>query len=204
MRSAGAVIVDPADIPHAGEYDDSEYTVLLYEFKADLNKYLAGLGPAAPAKTLKDLIAFNERNRDRELRYFGQEIFEQAQAKGPLTSKEYTLALAKNRRLSRASGIDAVMMKHNLQAIVAPTGSPTWPIDLLNGDHFTGASSTPAAVSGYPSITLPIGYSYELPVGISFIGRAWSEGTLIRLAYALEQTLNVRRPPRFLPTAPTE
>jgi amidase len=200
MKSAGAIIVDPADIPHAGEYDDTEYTVLLYDFKDDLNKYLAGRGTTSSMKTLKDLIEFNEKNREKEMPYFGQEIFHQAQDKGPLTDKAYIDALARNLRLSQAEGIDAVMKKHKLDAIVAPTGTPAWPTDLINGDHFVGASSTPAAVAGYPSITLPAGYSYGLPVGISFIGREWSEPTLIKLAYALEQTLNARRRPTYQPT----
>jgi amidase len=175
----------------------------LYEFKADMNAYLAALGPNAPVKSLKDLIAYNDAHRDTEMRYFGQDTFIQAQRKGPLTDVAYKKALANNHALSRVMGIDAVMKAHKLDAIVAPTGSPTWPIDLINGDHFTGASSTPAAVAGYPSISLPIGYAYELPVGLSFIGAAWSEAKLIRLAYALEQTMNVRSAPRFLATAPT-
>ena len=169
MRRAGASIVDPADIPHAGEYDDSEYTVLLYDFKADLEAYLRARGAGTTMKTLKDLIDFNEKNRERELPYFGQEIFHQANEKGPLTDKAYVDALARNQRLSRAEGIDAVMSQHKLDAIVAPTGSPAWPTDLINGDHFLGASSTPAAVAGYPSISLPVGYSFGLPVGISFL-----------------------------------
>jgi amidase len=201
MKQAGAVIVDPADIPHAGEYDDAEFTVLLYEFKADLNAYLAGLGPQAPNKTLADLIAWNDKNHDRELKYFGQEIFTQAQEKGPLTDDAYIEAMAHCRRLSRAEGLDAIFAKEKLDAIVAPTGSPAWTTDLVNGDHFLGASSTPAAVSGYPSITVPVGYVRGLPVGMSFIGTAWSEPALIRLAYAYEQAVKPRRAPRFLATA---
>jgi len=201
MREAGAVIVDPADLPHAGEYDDSEFEVLLYEFKTDLNAYLAEWAPAAPARTLADLIAFNTQNRDREMPYFGQEIFERAQEKGPLTDQAYLDALAKNQRLSRAEGIDAVMSQHRLDALVAPTGSPPWPTDLINGDHFTGASSTPGAVAGYPHVSVPAGYVHGLPVGITFIGRAWSEATLIRLAYGFEQATKHRRVPGFLPTA---
>jgi amidase len=201
MKQAGAVIVDPADIPHAGEYDDAEFTVLLYEFKADLNAYLAGLGLQAPNKTLADLIAWNDKNHDRELKYFGQEIFTQAQEKGPLTDDAYIEALAHCRRLSRTEGLDVVFAKEKLDALVAPTGSPAWTTDLVNGDHFLGASSTPAAVSGYPSISVPVGYVRGLPVGMSFIGTAWSEPTLIRLAYAYEQAVKPRRAPRFLATA---
>jgi amidase len=201
MKSAGAVVVDPATMPTKGKFDDSEFEVLLYEFKADLNAYLAGRGAGAPAKSLAELIAFNERNREREMPFFGQEIFVMAQKKGPLTTRAYRLALAKNHRLSRTEGIDALVAKHRLDAIVAPTGSPAWPTDLLNGDHFTGGSSTMAAVAGYPSVTIPAGYVYGLPVGISFFASAYSEPTLIKLAYALEQTLKARTTPRFLPTA---
>ena len=201
MKQAGADIVDPADIPHAGEYDDAEFTVLLYEFKADLNAYLAGLGAQAPNKTLADLIAWNDKNHDRELEYFGQEIFTMAQDKGPLSDDAYVEALAHCRRLSRTEGLDVVLAKEKLDALVAPTGSPAWTTDLVNGDHFLGASSTPAAVSGYPSITVPVGYVRGLPVGMSFIGTAWSEPTLIRLAYAYEQAAKPRRAPRFLAAA---
>ena len=202
LRREGAVLVDPANVPHAGEYDDAELEVLLYELKADLNSYLQRLGPTAPVKTLKDVIEFNERHRDREMPYFGQELFLQAQEKGPLTSPAYLKALAKCRRLSRTRGIDAVMAQHKLDALVAPTGSPPWPTDLVNGDHFTGASSTPAAVAGYPSISVPMGFVYNLPVNVSFFGRPWSEPVLIRIAYGYEQATKHRRPPGFLPTAP--
>jgi amidase len=200
MKSRGAVIIDPADIPNAGTYNDSEFEVLLYEFKADLNKYLAGLRPNVRARTLKDLIDFNERNRDREMPYFGQEIFLMAEKKGPLSEKKHRDALAKNLRSSRRLGLDAVMTKHRLDAVVAPTGTPAWPTDLVNGDHFSGASSTPAAVAGYPNINVPAGFAYGLPVGMSIMGRAWSEPTLIRIAYAFEQATRHRKPPRFLPT----
>ncbi len=169
LRRQGAVIVDPADIPHAGEYDDSELTVLLYELKADLPAYLAAWAPSAKVKTLADVIAFNEANKATEMPYFGQE------------------------------GLDVVFTQSNLEAIVAPTGSPPWPTDLVNGDHFLGASSTPAAVAGYPSVAVPVGYAFGLPVGMSFIGRANSEATLLKLAFAYEQAANPRKPPRFLP-----
>ena len=201
MKGLGAEIIDPADMATHGKYDDTEWEVLLYEFKADLNKYMAGTGPEIEAKSLADLIEFNERMKDVEMPYFGQEIFHMAQEKGPLTDKSYIDALATNHRLSREEGIDATMDEHKLDAIIAPTGSPAWPIDLLNGDHFTGGSSTPAAVSGYPNITVPAGFVAGLPVGVSFIGRAWSEPTLLKLAYAFEQETQVRNPPKFLPTA---
>jgi amidase len=200
MKAKGAVIVDPADIPTAGTFDDSEFDVLLYEFKADLNKYLAGLQPNVRVRTLKDVIDFNERNRDREMPFFGQEIMLMAEKKGPLTEKKYRDALAKNHLKARTQGLDAVMKKYKLDAIVAPTGAPAWTTDEVNGDHFTGASSTPAAVAGYPNINVPAGFAFGLPVGISFMGAAWSEPTLIRLAYAFEQATHHRQPPRFIPT----
>jgi amidase len=200
MKKRGAVIVDPADIPTQGKFDDSELEVLLYEFKADLNSYLASLGGRAPVKSLKEIIDFNEQYRDREMPFFGQDLFIKAQSKGPLTDKAYRDALAKNRRLSRKEGIDAVMDKFRLDALVAPTGGPAWPTDWLNGDHFTGGYSTASAVAGYPHITVPAGYVFGLPVGISFFGRAWSEPTLIKLAYAFEQATKVRRVPQYLAT----
>jgi amidase len=201
LKREGAVLVDPANIPHTGEYDETETAVLLYELKTDLNAYLASLGPSAPVKTLAEVIAFNEAHAAEEMPYFGQELFLKAQAKGPLTVKAYLDALATNRRLSRAEGIDAVMAEHRLDAIVAPTGGPAWLTDCLTGDHFGGGSSTPAAVAGYPSITVPAGFVSGLPVGLSFMGRAWSEPVLIRLAYVFEQATRVRQPPRFLPSA---
>jgi len=199
LRREGAVIVDPADIPHAGEYDDSELIVLLYELKADLAAYLAAWAPGARVKTLADVIAFNEANKATEMPYFGQELFVQSQEKGPLTDQAYRDALAKDQRLSRTEGLDVVFAQNTLDAIVAPTGSPPWPTDLVNGDHFLGASSTPAAVAGYPSVAVPVGYAFGLPVGMSFIGLANSEAKLLTLAYAYEQAAKPRKAPRFLP-----
>ena len=201
IKRRGATIIDPADIPTQGKFDDTELEVLLYEFKADLNSYLASLGPRAPVKSLKEIIDFNEQYRDREMPYFGQDLFTRAQAKGPLTDKAYRDALAKNRRLSRKEGIDFVMEKNKLDALIAPTGGPPWPTDWVNGDHFTGGYSTASAVAGYPHITVPAGYIFGMPVGISFFGRAWSEPTLIKFAYAFEEATKARRAPRFLPTA---
>jgi amidase len=155
-------------------------------------------------RSLTEIIEFNERHRNEELFYFGQDILEQSEKKGPLTDKAYLDALAKNHRLARQEGIDAVMDKHNLDALVAPTAGPAWPIDLVDGDHDTGGSSTPAAVAGYPNINVPAGFVFGLPVGISFFGRAWSEPTLIKIAFAFEQITRARKPPQFLPTVTLE
>ncbi len=201
MKARGATIVDPADIPTQGKFDDSELEVLLYEFKANLNSYLASLGAGAPVKSLKEIIAFNEQYKGREMPYFGQDLFIKAEAKGPLTDKAYRAALAKDQRMSRREGIDLVMTKNKLDALITPTGGPAWPTDWINGDHFTGGYSTASAVAGYPHITVPAGYLFGLPVGISFFGRAWSEATLIKFAYAFEQATKARRAPQFLPTA---
>jgi amidase len=200
MKQAGAGIVDPADIPTIGKFDESETTVSLYELKADLAAYMARIGPSAPMKSLKDLIEFNDRNRDKEMPYFGQDIFLKSEQKGPLTSKEYLDALAKNHRLTRTQGIDFVMNKFKLDALVAPTGGPAWLTDLINGDHYAGGSSNVAAVAGYPNITVPAGFISGLPVGISFFGRAWSEPTLFKIAYGFEQLTKARQKPQFLPT----
>jgi amidase len=201
MKAEGAILIDPADIPTIGEYGMYEGEVLRYEFKADLNRYLEWLGPKAPVRSLKEIIAFNERNRAEEMPFFGQELLLQAQEKGPLTSSAYRKALAKCHKLSRDEGIDAVMRKHHLDALFASTAGLPCLIDHANGDSGTGGSSTPAAVAGYPSITVPAGYGCGLPVGVSFFGRAWSEPTLLRIAYAFEQATNVRRPPTFAPSA---
>jgi amidase len=201
LERLGATIVDPANIPHAGDYDDAEFEVLLYEFKADLEKYFREWAPTARVKTLKDVIDFNERNHAAELRYFGQEIMVMAEAKGPLTDPDYQDALAKCKKLSRDEGLDAVMNENRLDAVIMPTGGPAWTTDLVNGDHYLGGSSTPAAVSGYPSITVPAGFVFGLPIGLSFVARAWEEPKLLRLAFAYEQGTHHRRPPRFLPAA---
>jgi amidase len=198
IKKQGATLVDPADLETHGKFDETEATVLLYELKADLNAYLARLGPGAPVRTLKDIIEFNDRNREKEMRYFGQDLFLKAQSKGALTDKEYRDALAKNHQLAGKEGIDAVMDKNHLDAIVAPTGGPAWLTDLVTGDHFSGGSSNAAAVAGYPNINVTAGFISGLPVGISFFGRAWSEPTLIKLAYSFEQATKARQAPRFL------
>jgi len=201
IKRMGAQIVDPAEIPTAGKFDESEMEVLLYEFKADLNTYLAGLGPKAPVHSLKEVITFNESHQDREMQYFGQDLFVKADAKGPLTEKAYLDALRKNRLMTRTNGIDFVLAKHKLDALIAPTGGPAWPTDWINGDHFTGGYSSASAVAGYPHITVPAGYVRGLPVGISFFASAWSEPKLIKFAFAFEQATKVRKPPQFLKTA---
>ena len=201
MKRAGTEVVDPIEIPTMDKIYDAEGLVLLYEFKEDVNQYLAWLGDTTQVHTLKEVIKFNDDHREKEMPYFGQDMFLQAEAKGPLTSPEYLKALDDCRRLSRAEGIDAAMDKFKLDALIAPTGSPAWTTDLVNGDHFVAGSSTLAAVAGYPDITVPMGFVFGLPVGISFFGRAWSEPTLIKLAYAYEQLANARKPPKFLPIA---
>ncbi len=201
LEKQGAVLVDPVKLTPDSDIGEAEYTVLLYEFKAGLNGYLESLGAKAPVKSLAEIIAFNEKHADREMPYFGQEIFLKAEAKGPLTEPEYLEALARCRRLSREEGIDKVLAEHQLDAIAAPTGGPAWCTDLVNGDHFGGGCSTLPAVAGYPHITVPAGFVRGLPVGISFFAGAWSEPTLIRLAYAFEQATHHRRAPEFLTAA---
>jgi amidase len=201
MKDRGAVLVDPANIVTAGQFGDAEFDVLLYEFKPDLARYLATRPPGARARTLEDLIAYNRAHADAEMPYFGQEIFEMSAKKGPLTSPGYRRALEKCRLLSRTRGLDATFAKHRVDAIVAPTMGPSWLIDLVNGDSFGGSSTTPCAVAGYPAITVPMGYARGLPLGITFMGRAWSEARLLALAYAYEQAAKARVAPKFAATA---
>ena len=198
MRQAGAEIVDPVELPE--DLDAKEIEVLLYELKADLNAYLASLGKAAPVKSLAEIIHFNDKNREREMPFFGQELFLAAQEKGPLTEQAYLDALAHGKKRAGAEGIDAALKQHRLDALIAPTTSPSYPIDWVHGDNFLGAASTPAAIAGYPHITVPCGFYLGLPIGLSFFGAAFSEATLIRLAYAYEQKSRARRPPQFHPT----
>ena len=196
MKAEGAVFVDLEEItPSVG---GAGFELMLYEFKHDLNAYLATLGPDAPVKTLADIIAFNEANKDKEMPFFGQEIMLKAQEKGSLEDEEYKEALEKVQKANREDGIDKVMDEHQLDAIIGPTGGPSWPIDLINGDHFGGGSSSPAARAGYPNITVPAGFVFGLPVGISFFGRAYSEPTLIKIVYAYEQLTQHRQAPKFL------
>jgi len=201
MKKQGATLVDPADIDSFGKFDDTETLVLEYELKADIENYLARRGPTSSMKNLEDLIRFNNQNAAREMPYFGQDMFLKAQARGPLTTREYIDALEKNHRLTRIEGIDAVMDKNKLDALVAPTGGPAWITDLIAGDHFGGGSSNAAAVAGYPNINITAGSLFGLPVGISFFGRAWSEPKLLAIAYAFEQATQARKAPKFLPKA---
>ncbi len=199
LKANGAEIIDEIKFENLRKWDDPSYQVLLYEFKADLNKYLAE-HPLAPVKTMEEIIEFNKKNADREMPWFDQEIFIEAQAKGDLTSPEYLKALEDSKRFAGKEGIEAVMEKYNLDVVIAQTNGPAWTIDWVNGDHFSGGSSSPAAISGYPNITVPMGYVHGLPVGISFFGKAWSEPVLLKIAYAYEQATKHRKAPGFLET----
>ena len=201
LKRLGAEVIDLADLPWHGKLDEHEFEVLLYEFKVDLNAYLAGLGAHVQVHSLKDVIEFNNRNRDKEMPWFGQEIMLKAEEKGPLSEAGYRSALEACRRLSRDEGIDAVVTQHRLDALVAPTTGPAHVTDLVHGDRDTGGSTTPAAVAGYPSITVPAGFVSGLPVGLSFFGRAWSEARLLRLAFAFEQATRHRSRPTYRATA---
>jgi amidase len=203
MKQLGAVIVDPANVPNFDKFGPSELEVLHYEFKADLNKYLKSLAGSVRVHSMDDVIKFNEAGGEHVMPYFGQERMLTAQEKGPLSEKKYKAALAKNLRLTRKDGIDAALQKHKLDAIIVPSGGPAWTIDLANGDaiNWDMESTSPAAVAGYPHITVPAGYVFGLPVGISFFSKAWQEPNLIKFAYAFEQATQYRRQPRYLPTA---
>ncbi len=197
LKKAGAVVIDPADLDTYGQMEAPEQQVLLYEFKDGINRYLTRLPSSSSARTLQDLIAFNEKNSDREMPFFGQELFLQAEAKGPLTDAAYSQARADCVRLSRQEGIDALLAKHKLDAIVTLTSGPAWFTDHVNGDRDTGGCTTPAAVAGYPHITVPAGFYRGLPIGLSFFSTAWTEPTLIKLAYSWEQQMKARRKPGF-------
>lgn len=196
LKKQGAEIVKEVEFDGNRKWGRPSYEVLLYEFRADLNKYLAE-HPSAPVRSMADIIEFNKKNADREMPWFYQEIFEEAQAKGDLSSEEYLDALKESKKWASKEGIDKVIKEHSLDAIIAQTNGPAWSIDWVNGDNFSGGSSSPAAISGYPNITVPMGFVEGLPVGVSFFGKAWSEPILIEIAYAFEQTTKHRKAPGF-------
>jgi amidase len=198
MKAGGAVLIDPVKLPSRQDLSGADYQVMLYEFKAGLDAYFASLGSKGAVKSIEELIAFNERHRERELLYFGQEILIEAQAKGPLTDKGYVEARERCTKWSQSLGV--LFGEQQLDAIVAPSNGPAHTLDLINGDRGLGGTSTYAAVAGFPNITVPCGNVLGLPVAMSFFGRAWSEPKLIGLAYAFEQATKVRKPPRFMPT----
>ena len=196
LKAAGAVIVDPADLPMHGSTGAAEQEVMLYEFKTDLNAYLKRLPPTFPVRSLSALIRFNEAHRDTEMPLFDQELLRQAEAKGPLTEKAYKDARAACLKATRSNGIDTVLAQHKLDAIVTLTSGPAWLIDTVNGDADSGGCSSPAAIAGYPHITVPAGLFRGLPIGLSFFGAAFSEPTLIKLGSGFEAAAPGRTPPR--------
>jgi amidase len=200
LKAQGATLVDIPELPNANKYGRSGYDVLLYELKADMAAYLAEFAPDAQVKTLADIIAFNEKNKSKVMPYFAQEHFQRAEAKGGLDSKEYVEAVANNLKFSREEGIDKALTEHKLDALIAPTGAPAWLIDFIRGDNAGGGFTSPAAVAGYPHVTVPAGFVHGLPCGLSFVGTAWSDAKLLSLAYAFEQATKYRKPPTFAKT----
>ena len=202
VKDLGARLIDPANLDIPGEFGEAEMEVMLYEFKDGLNRYLSKLPSSIKTRTLDDIIAFNEKHVTEEMPWFGQEIFYESQKRGSLSNPQYADALKKTQTMAREKGIDRIIAQYNLDAIMVPTGTPAWTTDLVNGDHYMGGSSSPAACSGYPAITVPAGYIHGLPVGITFIGKAWCEDVLLKLAYAFENATKVRKAPGFLPSLP--